>query len=405
MSPKNILFLTILGFDSVEEQGIYTDLLRKFRDEGHRVYVLSPSERRSGKKKGLFEENGITHVKVRTLNFQKTNVFEKGLAITMMEHQYLRAIRKYFRDIKFDLILYSTPPITYTKVVKYIRARDGALSYLLLKDIFPQNAVDLGLLKKNGSLHRYFRKKETELYKNSDVIGCMSPANAEYLIRNNDFGSAEKVEVNPNSMEVVESDQSETAGVGLRKKHGIPEEATVFIYGGNLGKPQGIDFLMEVVEHHRNRRDVFFVIAGSGTEFERTREWLKRMQLQNTLLLHDLTKGTYDELLSVCDVGLIFLDKRFTIPNYPSRLLSYLQKKMPVLAATDRVSDVGKTAEENGFGFWVLSGDMTGMKEKIGILVQDPQLRESMGRKGFAYLKENFSVERSYEIIMRHFRE
>ena len=51
-------------------------------------------------------------------------------------------------------------------------------------------------------------------------------------------------------------------------------------------------------------------------------------------------------LANSCDVGLIFLDKRFTIPNFPSRLLSYMQASMPVLAATDVNTDIGKVIEE-----------------------------------------------------------
>ena len=114
------------------------------------------------------------------------------------------AIKKYFADVKFDLVLYPTPPVTQVTTVEYVKKRDGAKSYLLLKDIFPQNAVDIGMMKKTGPksiLYKMFRKKEEKLYKISDYIGCMSQANVDYVIKHNPGIDASKVHINPNSVE------------------------------------------------------------------------------------------------------------------------------------------------------------------------------------------------------------
>ena len=112
----------------------------------------------------------------------------------------MKAIRKFMPSVKFDLVIYSTPPITFSKVIKMIKDRDGAKSYLLLKDIFPQNAVDMGMMKEGGLLHKLFRNKEEKLYKNSDYIGCMSEANKKYVINHNNFINPSIVEVCPNSI-------------------------------------------------------------------------------------------------------------------------------------------------------------------------------------------------------------
>ena len=111
----------------------------------------------------------------------------------------------------------------------------------------------------------------------------------------------------------------------------------------------------------------------------------------------------YDELVESCDVGLIFLDPRFTIPNYPSRLLSYLEYKMPVLMATDVNTDIGSIAEENGYGFWCENGDLEKFNLLLDKLASDPSLRNQMGENGYIFLEENYTVEKSYEIIMKHF--
>lgn len=75
-------------------------------------------------------------------------MIEKGINMMLIQQRYIRAIRTFYNQVKFDLVLYPTPPITFLKVVEYVKKRDGAQSYLMLKDIFPQNAVDIGMMKK-----------------------------------------------------------------------------------------------------------------------------------------------------------------------------------------------------------------------------------------------------------------
>ena len=394
----NVLFVTLVGINSIEDRGIYQDLLRQFRNKGHDVTIVTPVERRKGIAANYRQKDGVSILQVKTLNVTKTNLIEKGVGTVLLEYQFLSAIKKYLSTKKFDLVLYSTPPITFSRVIQFIKKRDNAKSYLLLKDIFPQNAVDLGMMKRDGILHRFFQRKEKQLYKVSDYIGCMSPANVNYVLKHNPEISPARVEVCPNSIEPVE----EAAGKNdtLRSQYNIPAEATLYIYGGNLGKPQGLDFLMEVLETNNNKPDRFFIVIGSGTEKQRLNDWFQSHPLSNAVMLDGLPKVAYDQLVRSCDVGLIFLDKRFTIPNYPSRLLSYLENKMPVLVASDTNTDAGPIAEENGYGLWAEHGDIDKFNALIDVFCENPELRKQMGEKGYRYLMENYTVERSYEVIM-----
>ena len=433
----NVIFLTLGRISNIEVRGIYGDLMRKFRDEGHQVYIVSAAERRLGIDTSLVESNSVKILNVKTLNIQKTNIVEKGIGTLLIERQYVKAIKKHLGDVKFDLVTYSTPPITFTNVVKYLKKRNPqAISYLQLKDIFPQNAVDIGMLNANGFkfhgsrfmidwtkflLYRYFRKKEVALYKNSDYIGCMSPANVEFVLKHNDFIDRNRVEVAPNSISLtpIPSPKGEghlegeghSEGEGhlmnewdyIRKKYGLPTDRPIFIYGGNLGKPQGIDFLIKCLEANKLRQDCFFVVVGNGTEYGKLDSWFKVNGSGSCVkLMQRLPVEDYDMLVRACDVGLIFLDHRFTIPNYPSRLLSYLENKMPVICATDVNTDIGKIAEENGYGYWcesVKPEDFTALVDKI--LASD---RKAMGERGYEFLKQNYMVEHTYNAIMAHFK-
>ena len=149
-----IIFLSLSDIYRINEHGIYTDLMRKFRDEGHCVHIISPAERKWGKETQIIETDGVKILKVKTLNIQKTNVLEKGIGTLMVERQYIRAIKELIPDLHFDLIIFSTPPITFTNVVKFLKRRNPqAISYLLLKDIFPQNAVDIEMFSKRSPFY------------------------------------------------------------------------------------------------------------------------------------------------------------------------------------------------------------------------------------------------------------
>lgn len=399
----NIIFLTISRIRDIKSRGIYADLMRKFRDEGHNVYIVSPVERQFGLPTSLKEVDGVKILNVKTLNVQKTNVVEKGIGTILLETQFKRAIKKYIGNVTFDLILYSTPPITFTKVVKYLKQKNPkAISYLLLKDIFPQNAVDLGMFSKNSLFYAYFRRKEIVMYKVSDYIGCMSPANVKFVLEHNDFIPTERVEVAPNSLELV-SNALSSNDKAIREKYNLPIDKPLFIYGGNLGKPQGIDFLIQCLNANSLRRDCHFVVVGNGTEYKKIETWYQTTHPQSVSLFARLPKEDYDLLVQACDVGLIFLDHRFTIPNYPSRLLSYLEYKMPIIAATDVNTDIGRLAEDNGYGYWCESVAVEAFTTCVSKYTENPTSIKEMGENGYKFLLDNYLVEHTYATIVKHF--
>lgn len=397
-----ILFLSLSRFDDIADRGIYSDLMREFVKKGNEVFIASPTERRFGKPTHLIEQPNCQILKIKTLNIQKTNILEKGVGTLLLERQFDKAIRKYWNDIQFDLVLYATPPITFNKVIERIKRRCGCRSYLMLKDIFPQNAVDLGMMKSGGFLHKMFRKKEERLYQISDRIGCMSPANCDYILKHNSAVSAAKVELCPNAIMPVEiSEISEEERGKLLGKLEIPTGKTLFIYGGNLGKPQGVDFLLDVVEANEMRNDSFIIIVGGGTEYIKMTKWFEAHAPKNAKLMAQLPKCDYDKLIRACQVGLVFLDPCFSIPNFPSRLLSYLENRMPVLLATDSNTDMGRIAEREDFGLWCQSGDLGGFMRNLEVLATQKQVVETMGKNGERFLLNNYTVDKIVDIILK----
>ncbi len=399
----NVLFLSLGTFDDMGAGSVHIDIIKRFAEEQN-VYLVCKRERREHKKTELSEEFRIQVLRVKTGNIKKAGLIEKGLSTLLVEPQFKRAVKEYFADIRFDLVIYTTPPITFANVVKFIKKRDGAVSYLMLKDIFPQNAVDIGIMSKRGwkgLIYHFFREKEKRLYRVSDYIGCMSPANMEYVTAHNSYINPNRVEECPNSAIVKNMDMDEGVRESIRKKYAIPSDKTVFVYGGNLGNPQGISFLIECLKSQRDNKKAFFLIVGDGTEYGSLEAFVAGHQQDNVVLMKNLPKEDYDILTGACDVGMIFLDHRFTIPNFPSRLLGYMQAKLPVLACTDKNTDIGKVVVEGGFGWWCESNDV-GEFGRVVERVLNTEL-ESMKEKAFLYLKEHYSVDYVYRVIMGHF--
>ena len=398
----NILFISITRMKDLQGVGIYQNLMREFRDNGHNVYVVSAFERKFRMETSMKEVDGIHLLGVKTLNNIHTNILEKGVSMMSLELLYKRAIKKHLGNVAFDIILSSTPPIMLTNVVRYMKKRNPtAVSYLLLKDIFPQNAVDLGMFRKNSLMYWYFRKKEIMLYKTSDYIGCMSPANVKYVINNNDYLDPKRVEVAPNCADITKTYSESFSIKEIKLKYGLPLDRPIFVYGGSLGKPQGVTYLIQCMEENKKRKDCHFVIVGNGTEYNRLKEWIESSKPESVSLFEYLPKEDYDKLVQSCDVGLIFLDHRFTIPNYPSRLLAYQENKKPILAATDPVTDIGRIAEENGYGYWCESDNPNDFTTIVDKMLQS-DIR-AMGEKGYQFLINNYLSKHTYMAIMKHF--
>ena len=398
----NVLFLGLGKYQSINNRGIYLDLLRVFIAKGHEVYIVTSLEPEIKERYRLVEEEHSRILRVKTGKITKTNFLEKGINTVLLEGKYIRAIEEHFESVKFDLVLYPTPPITFLKVVEYIKKRDGAASYLMLKDIFPQNAVDIGMMSQSGIkgiMYRYFRNKEKKLYKVSDHIGCMSQANVEYLLKHNPEIDANKIEICPNSTDIEDKSVDIIARKEIREKYDIPQDKKVFVYGGNLGKPQGIPFLIECLEAAKDVEGAYFLVVGDGTEYRKIEEYSNNANQENFKLMKSLPKNDYDTMVGACDVGMIFLDHRFTIPNFPSRLLSYMSAKIPVLAVTDPNTDIGKVIVDGGFGWWCESNNTNRFIDAVRECMNS-DLAE-MGKRAWEHCENEYSSNQVYEIISK----
>lgn len=394
----NITFLTASNITDTNAGGLYPDLLKTFAENGHDVLVIRPSIHKCK----TIDDNGVTIIESGSGELTKNNKLKKGLNLLKSSRAYKNAIKEH--EVSTDVILLTTPPITLAPVVNFLKKRNkNAVAYLMLKDIFPQNAVDLNMMKKNGLVYKFFRNKEKKLYKSVDVIGCMSNANVSYLLEHNEnLLNKKTVEVCPNSIiPKINDNLKENDKVYL--KYDIPMDKTIFLYGGNFGKPQNIDFLIDAIKKCEID-NAHFLLVGNGTEFSKLKEVTDVNYIKRTTIIPSLSKKEYDELSKIADVGLVLLDNRFTIPNFPSRLLGYLDSDMPVFCSVDSVTDIGKIVEENGVGLSSRNGNIKEFTTGIEYFCEKEILKTYYG-KPKKFLKDNYTSDITYKIIMNSAEE
>jgi len=278
-----------------------------------------------------------------------------------------------------------------------------AKSYLMMKDIFPQNGVDIGLYGKTNPIFLYFRHHEKKLYKTSSKIGCMSLGNIDYLLEHNKYLTNDKLELFQNTVKInPHSKLSYEKKMKMREKYGLDKDDVVAIFGGNFGKPQGLDFLLDVIDAYKNDKRLKFILIGRGTEKNRIFSKIKEKEYKNVFTYDYIPRKDYEDLTRACDIGLIFLDKRFTIPNYPSKTLSYFECSLPIMAAIDKNTDYGRMLEDTKSGFWVENGDLKAFENKFDKLIGDRKLRQMMGKNGRRYFEKNCDVENSVKKIEKY---
>lgn len=391
-----IIFFAIAYQDTAISYSLYNDLMIELNKD-HDVLVVAPEYTKG--KIGMQEESGVKVLRVKTLPLFNVGKVKKGIANILLPYQYRRALSKHKVKMDFDLVIMPTPPITLIGLAKKIKKLSNAKLYLILRDIFPQNAVDLGFLSKGNLIYKRFRIQEKKCYQYSDYIGCMSPANIEYIKRHNPEVDVKKLHLLPNWSRLPEVAHSGNGDREVMEKYGL-ENKFILLYGGNIGLPQKVENLIDLATACQDLKEVLFLIIGNGTEREKIEGLIRNRKLDNVKLFQKLPKYEYVKIVEMAQIGLISLNEKFTIPNFPSKVLNYMAAKKPVLASLDCSTDFGEIIEDSGVGLWTYAGKTDKLKELLVYLIDHPEVRKQMGENGYAYLNKYLLPEQAAQTII-----
>lgn len=374
---------------------MFTTLAEEFYKNKHEVFVVALETEGQGTKIRI--EKNIPILRVWALTLKNPCRYIKGISNLILPHQYFFAIQRYFSNVKFDLIITATPPFVLADLIRNMKQRFQCPVYVILRDIFPQSAVDLNFMKKESMTYNFFRKKETRLYQVADHIGCMSEGNVSYVLKYNPSVPARKLHILRNWQ--IKNKDYPSQDFSLKEKYGIKNKF-VALFGGNMGKPQQLENILALAKSLEAYEDVIFLLLGEGAQKEKIANLINENKQKNVILKDVLPKNDYQKLVGVCEIGLISLHQDLTVPNIPSKALDYFNLGIPVLASLDSTADFGKLLDNIHAGLWSYASDISSFRENFLKLYHDPVLRKKMGQNGRRYFETCLIPELAYQTII-----
>lgn len=372
------------------------DLATELRRQGHDPVVLAPdSDIPEGVR--VSDEDGVTVVRIKSGRIKNASRYVRTINEVRLSQVLWKKGKKFFKENPCDLVICYSPSIFFGTLVKKLKRLYGCGSYLIMRDIFPQWALDMGLLKP-GVIFNYFKRKELQNYDAADVIGIQSPGNFSYYSENG-LDKKYRLEVLYNWVALSENN---VRSKNYREQLSL-EDRIVFFYGGNIGVAQDMDNIIRLAERMACEPRAFFLIVGDGSEVERLRNVIAGKKLKNIALLDAVDQFDYLAMLSEFDIGLITLDKKLKTHNFPGKMLGYMYNSMPILASVNPDNDLTVLFESVQAGFVCINGEDDKLTEYALRLVRDAGLREQLGRNSRRLLETKFSVGQAVSQILGHF--
>jgi glycosyltransferase involved in cell wall biosynthesis len=360
------------------------DLAREFAAQGHEPVMLVPDG--TLKETWVLETmDGIKVLRVRALPIRDINHLWRTFTEFVLPWAMLYGLRRSpLKSWRWDAVVWYSPSIFFGPLVRALKRESKCRSYLILRDIFPDWAVDLGLLKR-GAAYRVFKQIERQQHDAADVIGIQAPSNREYLTH---------LEHDPKmSMEVLWNwlAPAPNKGCSINVASTPLAGRTIFVYAGNMGVAQGVDVLLDLAVRLKNRPDIGFLFVGRGSEVPRLRATAANRALENILFYDEIDSEEIPSLLSQCDVGLLVLDPRHRTHNIPGKFLAYLQSGVPVLARINTNNDLVGLIENEGVGHVDLGGSLDSLQALAEKMADDRIERERMAVRGRSLAQKLFS--------------
>ncbi|PJZ58169.1 glycosyltransferase family 4 protein [Leptospira barantonii] len=370
------------------------DLAKGFLTLGHKVVVVTPGPELN-KPYEITDLDGVRIYRFRSGQIKNVSKIKRAINESLLSWRAWRSLRKIFNEESNELILYYSPSIFWGPLISKLKKLWKARSYLVLRDFFPQWAIDNGLLGKNSIITKYFRFFESLNYHSADRIGIQSPKNLEWF--QTQFARKKGTEVLYNWAE-NSSNNSKTNFKTYRSTLGL-DGKVVFFYGGNIGHAQDMSNIVRLAENLKEYPKAHFLLIGNGDEVELVRDGVQRKSLNNLTLLDPVSQDEFKRILAEFDIGLFSLHKNHQTHNFPGKVLGYMVEGMPILGCVNPGNDLKDVIENAKAGFVSVSGEDSLLKENA-IRLMDESLRNSMGLNAKKLLKDRFSISSAMSQIL-----
>lgn len=378
---------------------MFHELAVELITNGHNVTVITPSVSQVP----AFHEEDIDGVNVwrfRSGPIKDVGKVTRALNETLLSFKAWQAIKHKVQSESFDGVIYYSPSIFFGGVVSKIKQVCKCPSYLVLRDLFPQWAVDAGMIRAGSLIERYFRFFEHYSYRQADVIGLMSEKNIEVFCQAN--GTRYTTEVLRNWAALAPC-IPQRKSVSLRNKLGL-EGKIIYFYGGNIGHAQDMANLMRLANGMRKYKNAHFLFIGQGDEVELINKMASDWKLENFTYLPSVNQNEFKEILAEIDIGLFSLSSQHSAHNFPGKLLGYMVQSLPILGSVNVGNDLLELVNQNNSGLITVNGNDEGLLNNAILLYEDSVLRKQLGMSSYLLLKREFAVSTIAQNILEGLR-
>lgn len=376
------------------------ELSIELEELGHKVVVITPSSDAQEKLKTT-KIDGVEIWSFKSGRIKNVNYLRRFFNELSLSRKGINAIKEKLIDRSFDGVIYYSPSIFLYGLANYLKYKFKCKSYLVLRDIFPQWAVDANIIKKHGIIHRVLQYFEKQNYKSANMIGVMSEASINHLNKN--FDPSLPTEVLRNWGTIKDFENVSTLK-DFKFKNKLTDKV-LFFYGGNIGPAQDIPALINALKPLDALNYAHFIILGNGDDFDKVKILLRDLKLKNFSLMNSVSQIEFDEILKCVDVGLFSLSSKHNTHNFPGKLLGYMQHKIPILGIVNKGNDLKQIIEKANAGYIFYHDQDRKFVQQAKELASSKNLRISMGNASQSLLKSEFSTLAACEKIISNLQK
>ena len=375
---------------AIQMQDLAIELFR----QGHEPIVITPSNEINAEWEACFMD-GVQVLRLAAGRTHKTgSYFLRTLSEFLLPYLMIYKLRKSpYNDLQWDLIIWYSPSIFFGPLIWKMKRSAGCKTYLILRDIFPEWALDLGLIRK-GVTYAFFKLIANFQYSTADTIGVQTKSNLTYLT---DWADRPH-----RNLQVLQNWQTPRKNIGssINVINTSLAGRKIFAYIGNMGIAQGMDIFIDLAEKLNNNKDLGFLFVGRGSEVLRLKASIKELSLSNILFFDEIDPQEIPGLLEQCHIGLLALDPRHTTHNIPGKFLTYILASLPVLARVNAGTDLAHLIEVEGVGKVYVGDSVAELKTLAEEIIYNQKPYKYMVSRGRDLTKKMFSSKNAVDQII-----
>jgi glycosyltransferase involved in cell wall biosynthesis len=370
------------------------DLSQEFALKGHDITVIIPTSDLDG----YYSDeilNGVRVLRLKAPRIRGINFFKRTINECLMPFYMYKNLRKSgLSKIKWEGIIWYSPSIFHGIFIKYLKKTSGCKGYLIIRDIFPQWALDIGLIRR-GIPYHFFNIVAKYQYKVADTIGVQSKGNLDYFV---DWAKKphKNVEVLNNWL-----NKPHKNNCSIQLKNTILADKKVFVYAGNMGVAQGLDTIVDMIANLKNQSDIGFLFLGRGSHLRALEDKAKKLNIDNILFLDEINPNEIFNLYKQCIAGIVSLDSRHKSHNIPGKFLSYIQSGLPILANINPGNDLAELIKKHDVGVVCENNEVTELLELVKILLNKIETEQDLELRCKKLFSQKFDVKKIVPQIMK----